>query len=405
MTDSDGYKPVNNFDPPWGQISSRSYSHQYESGETAGSWQVDRRTLLRSGFAAGAATLAGCPGGGAADSPDSRVTITDAVDRTVEVPTSIDRIVAIGPGALRQVAYLGAAERVVGVERGEHTSLTSLPYNAANLRFRELPVVGPSGPNATGNVEAILEVSPDIVLLSAVSGGEAAEQVENQAGVPTVVLPMPFPTGRRPHEVFYGPWRQLGDLLGTSERAETLIESVRGHAEAIRSRVPDGVDPAVYAGGVSFKGAQGLAATWVPYPPFVYTGASNVAAGIDADGVAVSVSRERLLSWDPSFVFISAQNAKLVREDLRKHPELRSIEAFRARRAHSILPVAHYHVNVGSMLVNSYFVGSRLYPDSFEDIDIESVADEVYADLLDEGVYENVVPPLGAYEQFGPVGG
>jgi replicative DNA helicase Mcm len=28
--DTDGYKPVNNFDPPWGRISSRSYSRQYE---------------------------------------------------------------------------------------------------------------------------------------------------------------------------------------------------------------------------------------------------------------------------------------------------------------------------------------------------------------------------------------
>jgi 3',5'-cyclic AMP phosphodiesterase CpdA len=29
-TDTDGYKPVNNFDPPWGRISSRSYSRQYD---------------------------------------------------------------------------------------------------------------------------------------------------------------------------------------------------------------------------------------------------------------------------------------------------------------------------------------------------------------------------------------
>jgi uncharacterized protein YegP (UPF0339 family) len=29
-TDTDGYMSVNNFDPPWGRISSRRYSHQYE---------------------------------------------------------------------------------------------------------------------------------------------------------------------------------------------------------------------------------------------------------------------------------------------------------------------------------------------------------------------------------------
>lgn len=369
-------------------------------------YRVDRRTLLRSGFATGAAALAGCGGSQASESaPENETAVTDATGRSVTVPTPVERIVALGPGTLRQVAYLDATDRVVGVERGEQTSLTSLPYSVANPRFQELPVVGPSGPNATGNVEAILEVDPDLILLSAVSGGEAAERVASQTGVPTVVLPMPFPTAERAHQVFYEMWRQLGTILGADERVENLIRAVETHVDRIRTRVPEEASPSVYAGGVSFKGAQGLAATWVPYPPFVYAGADNVAAGVETNGVAVTINRERLLSWDPEYVFVSAQNAALVRDDLDRHPALASLDAFQDGAAYSILPVAHYHVNVGSMLVNAYYVGQRIYGDGFGDLDLPTVADEVFADLLGEDIYEELVTPLEVYEQFAPPNG
>ncbi|MEF8782815.1 MAG: hypothetical protein V5A39_07425 [Haloarculaceae archaeon] len=42
-THTDGYKPVNNFDPPWGRISSRSYSRQYQPDDESGARQEGSR--------------------------------------------------------------------------------------------------------------------------------------------------------------------------------------------------------------------------------------------------------------------------------------------------------------------------------------------------------------------------
>ena len=44
------------------------------------------------------------------------VSVTDMAGRRVSAPFDPDRIVCIGPGALRQIVYLQAEAKVVGVE-------------------------------------------------------------------------------------------------------------------------------------------------------------------------------------------------------------------------------------------------------------------------------------------------
>ncbi|UWG47165.1 ABC-type Fe3+-hydroxamate transport system, periplasmic component [Halanaeroarchaeum sp. HSR-CO] len=364
---------------------------------------TNRRELLRAVAGIGSAGLAGCLDTAATSGATTEtVELTDGANRTVAVPRTVDRLVAIGPGALRQVAYLDAMDRVVGVERGEHTDHRTLPYNLANPRLQDLPVVGPSGPDAGGNAEALLGVEPDLLLVSAISGADAADRLESQTGVPTVVLSMPFPVDDASHEALYAMWRRLGSVLGVETRAKRVIEFVSQTVADLRSRAPDRAAATAFAGGVSYKGAQGFATTRVPYPPFWYAGAGNVASPIESVGVSVNVDVEQLLAWDPDAVFVSAANVDLVREDLRSHPELRSLTAFDRENAFSLLPVSHYHENVGSMLLNGYFVGRTLYPAAFDDVDPASTAAEIYRALLGTAVYDEVVAASPAYERFSP---
>ena len=56
-------------------------------------------------------------------------TLTDSKNRTVEVPKQVDRVVCVGVGALRYSCYVGAADRVVGVEDYETKAGMSRLYN------------------------------------------------------------------------------------------------------------------------------------------------------------------------------------------------------------------------------------------------------------------------------------
>ncbi len=354
---------------------------------------MKRRDLLGSIGGATLAGLSGCLGaipGGQSLSEDTGVTVTDGAGRTVTVPEQVERVVAIGPGALRTVAYLEAVDRVVGVERGEHEDFRTLPYNAANPELRELPIIGNSGPDAAGDAESLLAVEPDGIFLSAIGGFGAADRIESQTGVPTVVLSMPLPLDQAGRSALYEDWRIAGTVLGQADRAEALIDAVSDRVAAIREQAPSEPTGTAYAGGISFKGSQGLTTTQVPYPPFQLAGVEHVAAEVSTDGVSVDVSPEKLLEWDPEMIFCTAQNLGLVREDLRRKPELRSLTAVEAGETYSMLPVSHYYENVGSLLVNAQFVGQQVYPDHFQDESIESIATEIYELLLGSSPLEKL---------------
>ena len=56
-------------------------------------------------------------------------TITDSMERSVEIPADVQRIVCVGVGALRYTCYVGGADRVVGVEDYETKPGMSRLYN------------------------------------------------------------------------------------------------------------------------------------------------------------------------------------------------------------------------------------------------------------------------------------
>jgi iron complex transport system substrate-binding protein len=325
--------------------------------------------------------------------------VTDGAGRTVELPDAVDGVVALGPGSLRQVAYFEATDRVVGVERAEHQDFRTLPYNAANPGLRERPVIGSAGPEAAGNAESILEVEPDVVFLSSIGGTGPADRLQAQTGIPVVVLDMPMPLDEAGREALFETWRLVGRVLRKPARAETLVETVTDHIASLGELVSAPGSVQAYAGGVSYKGGQGLRTTRVPYPPFEFVGVGNVASAVGARAGSVSVSPERLLEWDPRFLFCSAQNLPLVRDGLARRPELRSLSAVQQGRSFALLPVSHYHENVGSMLVDASYVARVVAPDAAGGPSLGTTADRIYRSLLGSSPFEEIRRELGAFER------
>ncbi|MBN1774269.1 MAG: iron ABC transporter substrate-binding protein [Deltaproteobacteria bacterium] len=313
-------------------------------------------------------------------------TVRDLAGRQVTVPENVERLIAIGPGSLRLVAYLGAVDRVVGLEEMEKRMARDpyvRPY-AATLDddFLRLPVVGAGGAGVLPDAERVMLCRPDLLVVVALDPGQV-DNLQERTGVPALYLSY----GE------LGVWRAearvslslLGEVLGLGERAarlEAAISSLQEDLERRTSDLPEKDRPFAYFGGLSYKGSHGLDSTEAGYLAGRMAGARNLADTVGPSG-HFFVDREKILAWNPDFLFIDASSRLIVDEDLEHNRDFyRLLDASRAGRAYSLLPYNAYNTNVELALINAYFIGKTLYPGRFGDVEIAEKARDIIETFL-----------------------
>ncbi len=313
--------------------------------------------------------------------------VTDLAGREVTVPDAVNRLVALGPGALRFVVYLGAADRIAGIEDFERR-MAGEPYvrpyaSTLDGEFLALPVVGTGGPGTLPDPERIMMCRPDLIVAVSIDPAQL-DNVQAKTGVPAICLSY----GE------LGVWREearrslslLGEVLGVSDRAAALNGYVTSLEEDLRQRIADADEesrPSAYFGGISYKGSHGITSTEGGYPPARMAGARNVADGLGKTG-HFFVDREQILVWNPDFIFVDAGSRLILDRDFEKNRDFyRLLKASRNGRVYSLLPYNYYNTNIELALLNAYFVGKALYPDRFEDVDITAKAGEIMETFLE----------------------
>ncbi len=313
-------------------------------------------------------------------------TIADLVGRKVTVPDKVQRLVALGPGALRLVAYLGSTDRIVGIEDIERRLPRDLyvrPYaSALGEEFFRLPVVGAGGAGVLPDPEKILTCRPDLIIALHIDPAEL-DNIQVKTGAPVICLSYGG----------LGVWREearrslslLGEVLGREKRAAAINEYVTSLENDLRNRTADIEEkdrPTAYFGGISYKGGQDLTSTEAGYPPGRLAGARNLVDALNKTG-HFSVDKEQILAWDPDFVFVDTGSRLLLDQDFEKNGDFyRLLKAARSGRVLSVLPYNHYNTNIEIALLNAYFVGKSVYPDRFEDVDIAAKAREIMDTFL-----------------------
>ncbi|MEF8827149.1 MAG: ABC transporter substrate-binding protein [Halapricum sp.] len=363
----------------------------------------DRRTVLQAIGTGAIAGVTGCSAGGLPGNggADGARTVTDGAGREISLSERVERVVAVGPGALRQVAYLGATDRVVGVEDAESDWLREVPYNLANPGLREKTVIGSAGPNAGGNAEEILSVDPDVIFFY--GDPSRAETLQKQTETPVVVLRITGLGGEDERQQLFDTWELVGEILGIEDQASELETFVAETIDDLGDHISDLDDDeraSAYAGAISYKGAHGLATTRRRFPPFAFTGVENVASSLDTDAASVQISEETLLTWDPGTIFIDSNNLGRAREDLSNNDAFDRLTAVENGAVYTLLPHASYHHNYGSILANAYFVGTTLYPDHFDDVDIGSKVDSIFEAMLGAPLYDELIDAYDAYRRL-----
>ena len=336
-------------------------------------------------------------------------TVTDVWNRDIVIPDEVDSIIAIGSMGPRMAAYLDVIDMLVGAEDSDKAAVSArYDYSPAyHEELASLPSVGRGGGSGENNAyaEEIIMLRPDVII----AGFDAAacEELERQTGIPVVSIR--YRTQGFIDEGFYRSMRIFASVVGAEERCEEVLSYIDECKADLRTRT-DGV-PAedklrAYTGAVTFNGRHGFAFTYVNFPPFDAINALNVADTLleEQVGEAVSQAREAgtayigndgfevdpemVMEWDPDIIFIDLEGLKLINEHYETTPEYyEQLQAVKNGRVYSQISYRSSASNLETALADTYYAGTVIYPEQFEDVDPAAKADEIFNKLLGTDFY------------------
>lgn len=314
-------------------------------------------------------------------------TIVDGSGRKVELPEKVDRAVCVGVGGLRYASYVGAADRIVGVEDYEKERSLSRLYNYVHYdSFKDLPAIGTNGETF---VEEMIKAKPQVIILSAFAKQDP-DDLAKKTNIPVVQVPGSDTTlDKKAFETI----RILGRVFAQEKRADELTEYLKGIQKDLDQRtgsIPEEKKPSCYVGGVSFKGQHGFEGTEAKYGPFELIHAKNLANQSKEEG-AFTIDVEQVLTWDPDFIFLDFNGKDLITKDVESQPDFyQAFTAVKEGRVFSQISFRSYASNLETALADAYFGGKMMFPEEFKDIDVEEKTGEIFTQLLGSNPYPNL---------------
>ena len=230
------------------------------------------------------------------------LTVTDALQRTVEFAQPPQRIVVTG-----KASFMLANALCLFPEARERTLL--LPSGTVSREgsgdFLSLvrPGQTPDSLPATAGAEQIAATHPDVVLLktSAAQLGDVLDRL----GLRVVYLDFETPAHYERDLAI------LGQLLGAEDRARFLVSYYRDVAAGVRDRtaaLSGAAKPRVLL--LQYSERSGAAAFSVPSPDWIQTALVETAGGTPVwkesaqRGGWTVVNLEQVAAWDPDVVFV-----------------------------------------------------------------------------------------------------
>lgn len=233
------------------------------------------------------------------------ITIIDSYNRSVTIEKPARRVVSTAPNVTETIFALGKGELLVG-----RTDFCDYPEEALNITS--------IGSLMEPDIEAIAELSPDIVIASTHFTKESMEKLTNLS-IPVVIL-----TNEDSFEGSYRTIEDISRILGAEKEGNKLINNMKATLDKVMEAVSGKEKPSVYyvigfgeygdftAGGDTFISQI-----------IEMAGGDNIAKDIEG----WSFSLEAIIESDPDILICSKfWNTKELLEITNGYKSLRSVK-------------------------------------------------------------------------------
>lgn len=231
----------------------------------------------------------------AEDNRGEEIEVVDMAGRVVRLPKKADKAFATKPtGTI--LLYTLNPEKMVGwnyeLREGEKRFISE--------KYHTLPNLGGAGKNAV-NIEELLKFNPDVLIIMeevVETSLSIAEELEEQTGIPTIVLDSDLLKLDEAYEL-------LGKVMGEEERAKELAEYCRktiSQAQTLATSIAEEEKIGVYYA----EGPDGLetepSTSWHAVVIDLVGGRNVAEVELKADQGKSLVSIEQLLKWNPDII-------------------------------------------------------------------------------------------------------
>jgi iron complex transport system substrate-binding protein len=293
------------------------------------------------------------------------VSVVDACGESVDVPLNPERIIVLPSTPIELIYALGEGDRIVG--RG-----VSVPAYCPSAE--DLPCIASCGVGP--NVEAILDLNPDLVIMCPSSG----------------ISVLKLPSSCEP-ETLLPQIETLGLILDKEERTDEFVGFIEEYLDLIEERTKDLKQeerPTVYFECKEDKTVNGE----TPLQHHIdLAGGTNIAAEQSVERPVVSP--EWVLEMNPDIVVVSVSGSSphteeamrgMVEETLSR-PGLKEVKAVEEEQVYAISKKLMKGIG---MPIGCLYFAKWFHPDLFEDVDPGAMHEELlqrffYQEL--EGVY------------------
>lgn len=331
-------------------------------------------------------------------------TITDHMERKVEIPDHIERVVVTNlfPFASLAAIFIGEPQKIVGMHEVSMTAAKSGLLAEIYPGITKASVSFMKG-NAL-NIESLIALRPDVVFCKA--GDAATLKMLENARIPAITVS----TNQWNYDVLktYEAWM---NLLGEVFPDKDISQKARTVAERISTLVKDRV------ANLSTKERKRVLFLFQDDPKRIVTsgrrffgqywaeaaGASNVAEDIKAENSNAQINMEQIYAWNPDVILITNFTNTLP-QDLyqNKNADWSGLQAIKDKAVYK-MPLGLYRSFTPSAdsPLTLLWIAKTLYPARFKDIDLTKETKNYYkslfnVELTDEQAQSMFTPKSGA---------
>lgn len=321
------------------------------------------------------------------------IVITDALERTVTLPSAPQRIVITGKALIMiaDAAYIfpEAPERIVGLGdtvqgTGNFIALIDPDYSAKAVLENN------------AGAEQIAALQPDLVILKSYLAETVGKPIE-EIGIPVVYVDFETP------EQYTRDLAIFGQVFQNSDRAEEAAAYFQDKREQIQQVVSQvETQPRVLM--LYYNDKDGNAAFNVPPADWMQTRIVEMAGGTpiwteaNLGGGWTQVALEQIAAWDADQIFIITynQDPSVVVSALEADPTWQALRSVQNGQLHAF-PGDLYSWDQPDTrwLLGLTWLAGRLHPERFPNLDITAEALDYYQNLygLDKAFFDEYIRP------------